>query len=70
LALSGMGHKPLKTDVEIRTYLDKNTNIPRNLRVAYPYLEEMMRTRSIDEARIEAFIKQITEDRISNTISS
>jgi hypothetical protein len=68
LGLRSLTHKPLKGEDEIRRYLTLNKNIPRNLRVAYPGLEDMMRLRSIDSALIERFIKEITEDRISNLV--
>jgi hypothetical protein len=66
--LRSLSHKPLKGEDEIRRYLNINKNIPRNLRDAYPELEDMMRLRSIDAALIERFIKEITEDRISNLV--
>jgi len=68
LGLRSLTHKPLKGEDEIQRYLTLNRNIPRNLRVAYPGLEGMMRSRSIDSALIQRFIKEITEDRISNLV--
>ena len=64
--LQMLRHKPLMSEQDIRTYLTLNTNIPANLRVAYPRLEQMQRSRAIDLALLEQFIFQITAEKLSN----
>ena len=59
-------HKPLTSEQQLRSYLTLNTNIPTNLRVAYPHLEDMQRSRAIEQTLLERFLFQITADKLSN----